>query len=203
MEKRNLTFEILCEAILQMTPGQLMVLRKKYEEISGEDSQIFLEAVEEADLRRRNQVREKEFQWNPQESQLSVSEKYQKRVQFKEKLYQYIEAYKQERKKAGEKVTLTEIYTGAGFDHNSWYRMLDSFGRGRQYHDKLRCICFVLKMKYLAANEFLLFAGQPFDLGSMRDYCISCCLEEGLYSPYKVNKYLESKKQQPLFQWNE
>ena len=173
-----------------------MVLQQKF--MDDEKSyQIFLEELKIVNEKKREQLEKenKKFQENPEEK----NNEYKERKLFQKRVKNYIKDFQQKQKKNSDKWTLTKIYIEAGFDYNSWYRMLDAFGRGKQYRDKLRCLCFVLQLDFLKANEFLLLVGQPLDFCSKRDFYISECLKEGVYSKEKINERLEKHDLKPLF----
>lgn len=86
-----------------------------------------------------------------------------------------------------------------GCDHNKRNRILRDGGQGPQYYDNVRMICFVCRMTYLEAVEFLWSACQPFDRTSERDYLLACCLCDKIYDPAKIDKILTDGKQRPLF----
>jgi len=86
-----------------------------------------------------------------------------------------------------------------GCDHNKRSRILSDGGQGWQYHDNVRMICFVCRMTYLEAVEFLWSACQPFDRTSERDYLLAYCLCNEIYDPVKIDTILKDNKQKTLF----
>ena len=111
---------------------------------------------------------------------------------------QYFNRYQKALKAKGEKGTVANLNAAIG-GHNKWYRMKKDHGFGKQYREDMRRLCFLFKLSYTEAIEFLWSAGQPLDSASARDYVIAQCLVKQEYEQEKIDERLKQIGKQPLF----
>lgn len=87
-------------------------------------------------------------------------------------------------------------------NHSKWNRMMHQKGQGRQYRDDIRRLCFVFHLGFPEANEFMMSAGQPFDLSDLRDYIIIDFLTRKDFSKEGVDAMLREACLPELFPAN-
>lgn len=84
-------------------------------------------------------------------------------------------------------------------NHAKWGRMMQQSGKGKQYHDDLRRVCFVFHLSLPEANELLWSASHTFVFDDFRDYVIVDCLKKKIYNMEVVDELLEAEGLLPLF----
>lgn len=110
----------------------------------------------------------------------------------------YIQRYQEWSKSVAKKGSIMELATAVS-NHSKWHRMLQDRGRGNQYREDMRRFCFLCRLSYLEALEFLWSAGQPFDNEDRRDYILAICLAKKIYNEEDVDQQLHLHKLRPLF----
>lgn len=96
------------------------------------------------------------------------------------------------------KMVFSEMY---GCDKNKHYRLCRDVGTEKRYLyiDNVRAICFVCRMTYFQAVEFLWSACMPFNKSSERDQTLAHCLVKRIYDPEQVDAILEKNECSKLF----
>lgn len=188
--------QILKELMKMLTEKQVNEIFKNFQDDSDKLKRI-LEALD------RLKESEKSEKTEETKATLSLKEKWLKEkaqhtYKFDELIKKYLMSYLSGERETEFEPSRAYIETLVS-NHAKWYRMINHHGRGRQYQDDIRRVCFAFRLTFPEANELMWSAGQAFEISDYRDFIIMDCLQKGIYSYETVDEILLREGQEPLF----